>query len=125
MASGGPTTVRREGKVSSMLDGRETARGRLGRRSPWTKLATASDVRTATGFGHGGGAALDSGDGAVGTGRGEAVRTAAAARSKRRCAVETPTRGPDSAFNAWARRGSWQPRGNGTLPDGPGADSGV
>jgi hypothetical protein len=68
VAGGGPTTVRREGKVSSMLHGRETTRGRLGRRSPWTKLATAEDGRTATGFGHGGGTALDSGDDAVGTG---------------------------------------------------------
>jgi hypothetical protein len=62
--------------------------------------------------------------------RGKVVRTAAAARSERgrserRCAVRTPAHGPDSAFNAWVRRGTWQPRGNGALPGGLGADSGV
>jgi hypothetical protein len=72
VAGGGPATVRREGKVSSMLHGRRTARGELGQRSPWMKLATSSDGRTVAGFGHGGGTALDSGDGAVGMGRGEA-----------------------------------------------------
>jgi hypothetical protein len=35
------------------------------------KLATVEDGRTATGFGHDGGAASDSGDGAVGTERGD------------------------------------------------------
>jgi hypothetical protein len=68
---------------------------------------------------------LNSGDGAVGTGPGEVVQTAAAARSERRCAVGTPARGPDCVFNARARRGAWQPRGNGTLPGGAGVDSGV
>jgi hypothetical protein len=68
VAGGGPATVRREGKVSSTLHGRETARGRLERHSLWTKLATAEDGRTMTGFGHGGGAASDSGGGTVGTG---------------------------------------------------------
>jgi hypothetical protein len=68
VAGGGPVTVRREGKVSSTLHGRETTRGRLRRRSPWTKRAMTEDGRTATGFRHGGGAASDSGDGAVGTG---------------------------------------------------------
>jgi hypothetical protein len=77
-----------------------------------------------TGFRHGGGVALDSGDGAVRTGRGEAVRTAAAARLERRCAVGTPARGPDGTFNAWTQHGAWQPRGNGALPGGPGTDSG-
>jgi hypothetical protein len=57
--------------------------------------------------------------------RGEAVGTAAAARSERRCAVGTPTHGPDSAFNARARHGAWQPCGNGALPGGPSADSGI
>jgi hypothetical protein len=112
--------------VSSTLHGRRTTRGELGRRSPWTKLATASDGRTTAGFRHGGSAASDSGDGAVGTERGEAVRTAAAVRSERRGrngAVGTPARGPDSAFNALERRGVWQPRGNGALPGGPGADN--
>jgi hypothetical protein len=71
VADGSPAMVRREEKVSSTLHGRETARGRLCRCSPWTKLATAEDGRTATGFGHSGGVASDSGDGAVGTGRGE------------------------------------------------------
>jgi hypothetical protein len=125
VVGGGPATVRREGKVSSALHGRRTARGELGRRSPWTKLATVSDGRTAVGFGHGGGAASDSGDGAVGTRRGEAVRTAAGARSERHGAVGTPVRGPDGAFNARAQHGVWQPRGNGALPGGPGTDSGV
>jgi hypothetical protein len=46
----------------------------------------------------------------------EAVRTAAAARSERRCTVGTPARGPDSAFNARAWCGTWQP---------PDVDSGV
>jgi hypothetical protein len=36
VASGGPTMVRREGRVSSTLHGRRTARGELGRRSPWS-----------------------------------------------------------------------------------------
>jgi hypothetical protein len=36
------------------------------------KLATSSDGWTAAGFGHGGSTASDSGDGAVGMGRGEA-----------------------------------------------------
>jgi hypothetical protein len=74
VTGGGPTTVRREGKVSSTLHGRETARGRLGQRSPWMKLVMAEDSRTAMGFGHGGGTALDSGNDAVGTGRGEVRR---------------------------------------------------
>jgi hypothetical protein len=74
--------------------------------------------------------ASDSGGGTVGTGRGEAVRTATAARSERgrseqRCAVGMPARGPDSAFNARVRHDAWQPRGNGALSGGPGADSGV
>jgi hypothetical protein len=125
VAGGGPATGRREGEVSWMLHGRRTARGELERRSPWTKLATASDGQTTAGFGHGGGAASDSRDGAVGTGRGEAVRTAATTRSKRHGAVGTPARGPDSAFNTQAWRGVWQPRGNGALPGGPDADSGV
>jgi hypothetical protein len=68
------------------------------------------DGRTAMSFGHDGGVASDSGGNAVGTGRGEAVRTAAAARlergrSERHYAVGTLARGPDSAFNARARRG--------------------
>jgi hypothetical protein len=73
VASGRPATVRREGKVSSTLHGRETTRGRLGRRSLWMKLGT-KDGRTTTGFGHDGGVASDSGDGAVGMGRGGAGR---------------------------------------------------
>jgi hypothetical protein len=88
VVGGGPATVRREGKVSSTLHGRRTTRGELGRRSPWAKLTTASDGRIAMGFRHGGGTASDSGGGAVGTGevrRREAARTAAAARSERRC----------------------------------------
>jgi hypothetical protein len=32
---------RREGEVSSTLHGRKTARGGLGRRSPWTNVTTA------------------------------------------------------------------------------------
>jgi hypothetical protein len=80
VAGDSPTTVRREGKVSSTLHGRRTARGELGRRSPWTKLAMASDDRTAAGFKHGGGVASDSGDVAVGTGRGEADSGGGAAR---------------------------------------------
>jgi hypothetical protein len=79
--------------VSWTLHGRRTARGELERRSPWTKLATALDGQTAVGFRHGSGAASDSGDGAVGTGQGEAVRRAATTRSKRRGAVGTPARG--------------------------------
>jgi hypothetical protein len=47
VAGGGPVMVRREGEVSSMLHGRGTARGEFGRRSPWMKLATTSDGRTA------------------------------------------------------------------------------
>jgi hypothetical protein len=68
------------------------------------KLVTASDCRTAAGFRHGGGAASDSSDGAVGMGRGKVVWTGAAARSERRGAVGTPARVPDSAFNAPAWR---------------------
>jgi hypothetical protein len=92
VVGGGPAMVRQEGKVSSTLHGRRTARGELGRRSPWAKLATASDGRTTTGFGHGGGVASDNGDDAVGTGearRCEVARTAAAARSGHRRAVPT------------------------------------
>jgi hypothetical protein len=89
------------------------------------KLAMASDGQTAVGFRHGGSAASDSGDGAVGTRRGEAVQTAAAAWSERRGTVGMPVRGLDSAFNARAWYGAWQPCGNGALPGGPGADSGV
>ncbi len=67
VAGGGPATARREGKVSSTLHGRRTARGELGRRSPWScsrrRRRPDSDdrgARTATvGFGPG--------DGAVGT----------------------------------------------------------
>jgi hypothetical protein len=40
-------------------------------------------------------------------------------------AIGTPARGPDSVLKALERRGAWQPRGNGALPGGPGADSGV
>jgi hypothetical protein len=127
VAGGGPATVRRERKVSSTLHGRETTRGRLGRRSPWMKLATAEDSWTATGFGHGDGAASDSGDGAVRTGRCEARqfrqqrrrgRNGAALSGRRRTAC-----GPNSAFNARARYGAWQPRFNGALPGRPGTDS--
>jgi hypothetical protein len=74
MAGGGPAMVRREGKVSSTLHGRRTARGELGRRSPWTcsrrRRWLDSDgrgARTAT-------VGIGPGDGAVGTlreGRGE------------------------------------------------------
>jgi hypothetical protein len=84
--------VRREGKVSSTLHGRRTARGELGRRSLWMKLVTTSDGRTTAGFRHDGGVALDSGDGAVGTGEArqrEAARTAATARSGRQRVVPT------------------------------------
>jgi hypothetical protein len=104
VAGGGPAMVRRERKVSSTLHGRETTRGRLGRRSPWMKLATAEDGRTTMGFRHGGGAASDSGDGAVGTGRGEARRFGQRQRSGRNDgAAGMPARGPDSAFNVRAQ----------------------
>jgi hypothetical protein len=36
VAGGGSATVRWEGRVSSTLHGRRTARGELGRRSPWS-----------------------------------------------------------------------------------------
>jgi hypothetical protein len=36
VADDGSATVRRVGKVSSMLHGQRTARGELGRRSPWS-----------------------------------------------------------------------------------------
>jgi hypothetical protein len=36
VAGGGPVTARREGRVRSTLHGRRTARGELGRRSPWS-----------------------------------------------------------------------------------------
>jgi hypothetical protein len=85
VACGGPATVRREGKVSSTLHGRRTARGELGRRSPWTKLATTLDGRTAAGFGHGGGAASDSGYDAVRTGRGDSDSGGGAVGTARRC----------------------------------------
>jgi hypothetical protein len=93
VAGGGPVTVGREGKVSSILHGRRTARGELGRRSPWTcsrqrrrPYSDCRGARTATvGFGPGDGVIEMS---AVGTGearRREAVRTAAASQSERRC----------------------------------------
>jgi hypothetical protein len=58
-------------------------------------------------------------------GRDGARRGGSDSQSERRGAVGTPARGPDSAFNARVRRGTWQPRGNGALPGRPGADSGV
>jgi hypothetical protein len=93
VAGGGPVTVRREGKVSSTLHGRRTAREELGRRSPWTcsrrRRRSYNDgrgARTATvGFRPDDGVIETS---VVGTGearRREAVRTAAASRSERRC----------------------------------------
>jgi hypothetical protein len=102
VAYGGPATVRREEKVSSTLHGRRTARGELGRRSSWMKLVTASDGRTAAGFGHGGGAASDSGDGSIGAGRGEAVWTAVVAQSERR-AVGTARRCRDAGARSRQR----------------------
>jgi hypothetical protein len=66
------------------------------------------------------GAARVHGAGAVGT---SAVGTGEARRRRQRSgefrtagrngAVETPARGPDSAFNTLERRGTWQPRSNG------------
>jgi hypothetical protein len=55
-------------------DGEEGGEGKLDaprmKNGERTKLATASDGRTEARFEHGGGTALGSGDGAVGTGRG-------------------------------------------------------
>jgi hypothetical protein len=85
VAGGGPVTARREGKVSSMLHGRRTARGELERRSPWTcsrrwrrSGRSDSEGRLRTGRRRGR-------DERCWDGRCEAVRTAAAARSERRC----------------------------------------
>jgi hypothetical protein len=130
VAGDGPVMGRREGEVSSMLHGRQTVRGGLGRRSPCTNLATAETAGQGCASDTDGSVASDSGGGAVGTGRGEARRGGSDSRSergrsKRRSAVGTPAHGPDSAFNARAPRGAWQPRSNGALPGGPGADSGV
>jgi hypothetical protein len=76
VADGGPVMGRREGEVSSMLHGRQTVRGGLGRRSPWTNLAMAETAGQGCASDTDGSVASDSGGGAVGTGRGEAVQTA-------------------------------------------------
>jgi hypothetical protein len=76
VADDGPVMGRREGEVSSMLHGRQTVRGGLGRRSPWTNLATAETAGQGCASDTDGSVASDSGGGAVGTGRGEAVQTA-------------------------------------------------
>jgi hypothetical protein len=67
-------------------------------------------------------------DGAVGTSAvetGEARRFGQRRRRGRNGAVGTPARGPNIAFNVLEQRGTWQPRGNGALPGGPGAARGV
>jgi hypothetical protein len=83
VAGGGPTTARREGRVSSTLHRRKTARGDLGRRSPWScsrrRRRLGSDdrgARTVTvGFGPG--------DGAVGMS--DARRLSGERRARVRC----------------------------------------
>jgi hypothetical protein len=56
---------------------------------------------------------------------GEAVRaTAACARQSGDGLSGRAARCPDSGFMPRSRRGAWQPRGNGTLPHGPGAARG-
>jgi hypothetical protein len=104
VAGGGPSTARREGKVSSTLHGRRTATGELGRRSPWTcsqwRRWPDSDgcgARTAT-------VSFGPGYGAVGTSK--ARRFGQRRRRGRNGAVGTPVRSPDSAFNALERRGA-------------------
>jgi hypothetical protein len=67
--------------------------------------------------------ASDTDGGAVGTS--EARRFGQRRRRGRNDTVGTPARGPYSAFNAVERRGTWQPRGNGALPGGPGMARGV
>jgi hypothetical protein len=80
------------------------------------------DGRTATGFGHGRrcGFRLRQRHG-----QDRARRFGQRQRRGRNGAVGTPARSPDNAFNTLERRSVWQPCGNGTLPGGPGADSGV
>jgi hypothetical protein len=128
VADDGPATARREGKVSSTLHGRKTARGELERRSPW--MCSRRQRRPDNGGRGARTATIDfsSGDGAIGTsavGTGEARRFGQRRRRGRNGAVGTPTRGPDNAFNVLKRRGAWQPRGNGALAGGPGAVSDV
>jgi hypothetical protein len=137
VAGGGPAMVRREGQVSLTLHGRRTARGELGRCSPWMKLATASDGRTTTvgalgqrrlasdrgsGFGPGeravGTARVRRGDGAdSGARSGGGGASEAGCRDARRTV-------PTAALNhgVSAARGGL---GNGVLPHGPGAVHGV
>jgi hypothetical protein len=100
-------------------------------RRAWATL-TVDEARDGVGRpDSGGGAASDSGNGVVETGRGGsdsgggAVGTVRSERRDRNGAVGTSARGPDNAFNALERRSAWQPRGNGALPGGPSADSGV
>jgi hypothetical protein len=124
VAGGGPATVRREGRVSSMLHGRRTMRGELGRRSPWScsrrRRRPGSDGRLRTGCRRG----QDE--------RGEAVGRPTSARALlgrwRRGRGELSGRAarcPDNGFKPWRQRGACRPRGNGTLPRGPSAARGV
>jgi hypothetical protein len=73
---------------------------------------------------------LDSGEvasdmdgGAVGTARARRGDGADSGGAVER-AVGTPARGPDSALKARNRRSTAQPRGDGALTGGPGAESG-
>jgi hypothetical protein len=45
-------------------------------------------------------------------------------RGREVAAIGTPARGPDSAFKARRSTDAWQPRGDGTLTGGPGAERG-
>jgi hypothetical protein len=56
--------------------------------------------------------------------RGEAAQEARRGERLSGGAVGTPSRGPESAFNALKRCGAWQPRDNCALPGGPGAARG-
>jgi hypothetical protein len=59
-------------------------------------------------------------------GRRRCCRSAGCGTRGREAAVRTPAHGPDSALKARERRsaGVWQPRGDGALTGGPGAESG-
>jgi hypothetical protein len=98
----------RRARATLTMDESRNGGERLDSNEIWTR--TAMRLRTAV---------------AVRSGRGKARRRWRFRTAGRNGAVGTPARGPDSAFNALERHGAWQPRGNGALLGGLGADSDV
>jgi hypothetical protein len=128
VAGGGPAMGRREREEGSTLHGRKSGKRGLRHRSPWTSSRRRRRPDSDGGTLKQGRLTSDMDDDAVGTGAREATATATARTAGGTVgrAVGTPTRSPDSALKAHERRdaGAWQPRGDGALIGGSGAESG-